>query len=571
MTLALTIVSLGLALILSLTLSGASISFLHTSGRSVNDVKARAAAEAALAELACRVVEDGEFGIRGGAEETIDLEFSSSVAHLSFNDAQAGQWGIPTSFSNRYNIEPLTTEQGGIVPPFSVQAFALGRSGDTEVLLECYLRAPQFPYVIASSGPIQSDGALIVGSVDNRTDLEPDSLDATAIASGGDIDIQGEAKLYGDVSAAGEIRLADSVTLRGEARTHSAPLFMEDLNIAELRPEDTVPLDTTFAPRITGSVHHNGPFLTISGGLTLDDAVLYVNGDTRILGGVKGKGAIVVNGSLTLEGSSSLVAEDQLALVVQDDLTITGTDRDSSYFQGLVYTEGDFYTEDVTLLGAFVANRESDSTEPGSRIQMRNTTLIYLEEYSRFDLETNGYLVWGNGNKEPSGGRETLYLIEIDAADAGVLDQATTRTITNFSPREGEASDPGGSGREGSMDSSTTTDNNAILQVARARKATVEDGVLVSEWEELSRDSADGPNELLALLEIVNPASTFSGPTDLRSPPPSGPVPAPLTGYKAEPDSVFLTAARASFHQDLNEFLGPSSRLRIASVREIER
>lgn len=557
--------------ILGLTLSGASLSFLYQSSRGVTQVQARAAAEACMAELAERIVTDGEFGIAGTPEETIRISFPDCEAYLTFNEGEAASLGVPCSTNNRYWMEPETGKNGEIVPPFSVQAYCLGRSGDTEVVFELVLRAPEFPYVIASSGPVQSEGALVVGAAESPETADSESLLATALASNGDVDIRGRAQFFGDLTAAGEIRLADSVELRGEARPNSASVALENLSIPDLRPEESIPLESGFAPRLSGSVHHNGPSLTISGGLTLDDAVLYVNGDTRILGGVKGKGAIVVNGSLTLEGSSSLVAEDQIALVVQDDLSIIGEDQDSSFFQGLVYTEGDFYTEDVTLLGAFVANRRASPTEPGSRIQMRNTTLVYVEEYARFDLETNGYLVWGDGNKEHSGGRETLYLIEIDTKKADVLDTATTQTITSFAGAEGEASDNnGGSGSEGSMEGSVSTDNAAILAVARARKATVENGKLVSEWEEVSRDDTQGPSELLELLNLVNPATTFSGPTRLRFRPTAGPGPAPLKGFKAEPGSVFLTAARASFHQDLNDFLGAASRLKVGSVREVK-
>lgn len=578
MTLALTVVSLGLALILGLTLSSASISFLHRSGRGVSDVRVRAAADACVAELASLVVADGEFGIAGTPEETLQLFFQDSEAHLTFNSEIAESLDIPRSTSNRYGLEPATGPTGEIIPPHTVQAFCLGSSGDREVLFEVVLSAPEFPYVIASSGPIESSGALVVGSAESALEAEEDTLLATAIVSNGDVTIGGQAELYGDLTAAGRITLAESVTLRGETRPQSAALVMEDLDIAELRPEETVPLDTTFAPELTGSVHHNGPNLTISGGLTLDDAVLYVNGDARIIGGVRGKGAIVVNGSLTIEGSSSLAAEDQLALVVQNDLTITGTSRDSSFFQGLIYTEGDFYSEDVTLMGAFVANRHASPTEPGSRIKLRNTTLVYIEEYGRFDLETNAYLVWGNGNKEHSGGRETLYLVEVDEQDVHVIEEATVRNVTSFRGAEGEASDNnGGSGSDGHVTGRTTTDNAAIAEVVRARKAIVEDGKVVSEWIELTDQDSDDPehdsSELMQVLQMVNPSVEFSEPTRSRHGTigPSRPRPAPLTGYEAAPDSIYTAIARASFHQDLNEFLGESSRLRVASFREIDR
>lgn len=276
----------------------------------------------------------------------------------------------------------------------------------------------------------------------------------------------------------------------------------------------------------------------------LDDAVLYVNGDALIRGGIQGKGAIIVNGDLTLDGASSLQASTQLALVSQGDLRVSGNGRNSSFFQGLIYTEGDFYAEDVTLVGAFAANRQNVSpTEPGSRVRLKDSRLVQYPEYATFDLDSVPFLLWGSTGKESQGGRETLHLLQVDRQDMQVLYDAVKLTEISGGGGEGNGGTmPGGGG----VQTVLTVNIPPVVAVTRGRAVEVENGKLVSDWRELE------PGEVSDLIHGVQVPNTGS---------------LSLLGFEADPSSLFWEIVEASLHLDLNEFLGTAARLRLSSWR----
>jgi cytoskeletal protein CcmA (bactofilin family) len=547
LTLAITLLTIALALTLGLVLSSASLAHLHFSRHSIRQVVAKNAAEAVLAEACERIVSDPEYGIERSASETLSLTLNSGRAFLSFNPSSAEDQDVPVSTSNRFGIDPEAGWQGSIIPPHSVQLYAQGECEGTVVVLEAVIAAPEFPYVVASSGPIESQGALTIGMANSLEDiLSAEELRSSALSSNGPIALQGQASIWGNVASAAQIDIGSSVTVNGELRPNSELQQFEDIDILSLRPTSSIPLSNTFSPTVVDRFHHNGPTLEILGGLTLDDGVLFVNGDTSIRGGITGKGAIVVNGDLTIEGSSSLVAENQIALVTQGDLRVLGRGPNSSFFQGLVYTEGDFFAEDVTLVGAFLANKPQAATEPGSQFQLRNASVIQLSEYGKFDLDAVPYLIWNDGQKESQGGREVLNLLQVDEKDIPVLESAVTVE------REGEGID----GNGGSPTWSVTVDFALVASVARGRRASLQDGKLISDWEELT------PEQIVEVLGLTQPPfeqGTETAPTASLA----------LLGFEADPDSAYWGIAHSSFHFDLNEFLGTNERLRFTSWRSL--
>ena len=560
-TLALTLAVISLALILGLTLSGSSLVHLHQSTQSINRLRAANAAEAALADVSERLLREPEFGIGRMPDHSVEVEFEQSVARVTFHEQTASAQGIPLSTSNRFGIEPIEGWDSSVVPHHSVQVYAVGESGGVQVFLESVISVPEFPYVVASSGPVQSSGALTVGVVEAFEDiLIPEALRPAALAANGKVNITGQANIIGSLESTSSIVLGDSVNVRGEVRPLSEAVTLDDLDVASLRPTASVPLPGPDSPRIAGRYHHNGPELNITGGLELDDGVLYVNGDTHVSGGIQGKGAIVVNGDLTIEGSSSLAAETQIALVSQGDLTISGRGPESSFFQGLIYTEGDFLAQDVTLVGAFVANRKPvSSTNPGSRMELHNTRVVSFPEYGTFDLEGVPFTVWGESSKESQGGRETLTLFEVDEQDLPALENAVT--LTHTGGVDGGASQNDGTSHEDTRYVYTPShDLGAAMAVTRARRVIVQDGKLVSEWTELSPGEVgqflarlQGPEEPFESRELL---------TDLT-------MPAALVGFRADPSSLFWEEIRGSLHLDFNEFLGRDSRVRVTSWREL--
>lgn len=546
-TLATTLLAIALALTLGLVLSSASLTHLHFSRHSIRQVLAENAAEAVLAEAYERLLNDPEYGIEQSVSETLNRELNGARGYLSFNPANAASQEVPVSTSNRFGVDPEAGWQDSIVPPHSVQLYARGECQGTEVVIESVISAPEFPYVVASTGPIESRGALSIGMAESLEALQ-DSVDlrSTALCSNGPIRISGQANIWGSVASAAQIDLASSVNVQGELHPNSELQEFDDIDISLLRPTSSVPLSSTSSLTLADRYHHNGPNLEILDGLTLDDGVLFVNGHAHIRGGIQGKGAIIVNGDLTIEGSSSLIAENQVAVVVQGDLRVLGRGPSGSFFQGLVYTEGDFYAEDVTLVGAFLANKPAAATEPGSQFQLQNANVVQLSEYGQFDLDAIPYLVWNDGQRESRGGREVLNLLQVDEKDLPILRSAVTVV------REG----PGMDDPQGSPTWTVTVDFPLVASVTRGRRATLQDGKLMSDWVELT------PEQIIEILVSTQPPHQST--SDMS---PSASL--ALLSFEADPNSAYWDIAHSSFHFDLNEFLGTSARMKQVSWRKL--
>ena len=549
-TLATTMAVIGLSVILAFAMTSLSITHLRQTRITKHRALAEAAADAALADAMEMLVSDPEWGLDRLAEESVELELENAKGCLSFSFDDSAKFGVPPSTSNRFGLEPIAGVDETIIPPQSVQLHAIGQSGDGEVVLQALLQVPDFPYTVASSGAVESSGALMVGATDDIDSFmaAPSKLRKTAIAANSSVTIKGKARIIGDISATAEIALDGGVDMLGEVKPNGSPVELADLDILSLRPSTSLPIPTTFSPKLDGRFHHNGPELTITGGLEFNDGVLFVNGDVVIRGGITGKGAIISTGSLTVEGSSSLLSDSQIALVSQNDLTLRGDSTDTSFFQGLVYTEGDFEAENITVVGAFVANRKKSITNPGSVTRLRNVNLVNLPAYSDFALDSVIFLVTPDGGKPGLNYSGELHIIEVDRDDLHVLEETMNEDNGSYIREEGASR-----GRYGVeindngdiVDASGHDDPDweAIANVTRGKTVSLKDGKVVSDWHYHNR------SELLsAMKRVPQRGRTLK-----------------LLENRADSDSILWQEIRSSLHIDLNEFLGKRDRIQITS------
>ena len=69
---------------------------------------------------------------------------------------------------------------------------------------------------------------------------------------------------------------------------------------------------------------------------------------------------VACTGKVRREGQNRLVSGNGVALLTGKDLTISGRASDESYFQGLVYTEGTFQANRVSIVGTLIAAGQND-------------------------------------------------------------------------------------------------------------------------------------------------------------------------------------------------------------------
>lgn len=396
-SLATTLVFATLALIVGLALASFSVTHLHFSTAQSKRQQAHSAAESVVALTVEKLMSQPDFGADDSTPGFLQVTLGEAIGRVSFDPGQAARWNMDYSTNNQGSNESRAGSRGRELPPESVHVIAVGESGGVRKNLEIVLHTPGFPYALASSGEIQSEGALLIGGLADLTDafpeIEEEELEPADLASnapGRAISITGTAQITGNIQAVGQIALGDDVRLKGELKPLSDPVPVSQIDLGDLRPQSSLPLLTQQSPLVDDARHISAPdnLVRISGGLTLDDGILYVDGDLEVSGGVRGHGALLVDGDILIRDGVALAAENKVALVAKGDVDIRGGSRTAPFFQGLVYTEGDFRAQDCTLLGTFVANKPSGSVDPGSRMQLRDVNVVHLPSFGAFETKS---------------------------------------------------------------------------------------------------------------------------------------------------------------------------------------
>lgn len=420
-TLLTTLAFIGLGLVLVLTLASGSLSELQKGQSRSHALRAMRAAESVLALATERMVSLPDFP--NAVNQTLEYQGIDSTGRLTFDQTQADAWGIPASVNNRLGVKAIPGYNGMKLPAKAVHFVAVGESGGVKRTIDSVISIPQFPYALASTGPIVSDGGLLIGGLpsDDPADLDLTDLgpaDLLSNADGEAVKLDGEVEITGDIKTVGHATLGPKVTVHGKVEAGTDPVELSTVDLAKLKPKFSYPL--TPGPghtKITGPVHYNSPNLELSHGLEMDRAILYVNGDLTIHGGLTGQGALLVNGKVEIDGGAVLSGENQLAIVAKDDVVVHGS-GDSSLFQGLIYTEGDLIAENITLLGTFVANHPRSSVDPGSRLQLSNANVVYKQEAASFEF-SDEHFSWFYGDVGAGNGR--LYYLTLPGEDFNLL------------------------------------------------------------------------------------------------------------------------------------------------------
>ena len=161
-TLLTTLVFIGLGLATVLILSSASLSQLHRSQNMGHSLRAARAAESVIALATEKFLSDPDFAT--GPINYLTWEDEDSTGRLSFDSTQADSWSIPASIDNKLGVHAVDGWDGIRLPARGVHLVAVGESGGVRKTIDVVLSIPEFPFALASSGPIESDGGLLVGS-----------------------------------------------------------------------------------------------------------------------------------------------------------------------------------------------------------------------------------------------------------------------------------------------------------------------------------------------------------------------------------------------------------------------
>jgi len=373
------ILFLSMALFLLLFASASSWLFqIGLSGRASAAEGARRLAEATAQLAVARLIKDPT--LNASSLPRLDLSLASypqGQGMLALDDSVAGTLGIPVSVNNLRGTTSRPGWGSTVVAPQRACLVAVGRYRQTESRVEVMLHVPRFPYVVGSSVPLTAADGLRVFGVASRDALDggfdsipddqivPGHLVTNAEDSGAQaaLKLLGNSRVEGDAQARGNIVVGSTATVTGEVRplAESAPLPEVDLTSLDpiTKPGNSeISTASLSAPRLEGFFRRDGD-LAVTGGLDLNGAVLYVNGSLNIQGGVKGKGAILATGPVSVQGGGSLSGDDMAAILSGGGVTLHGTPGQPSEFRGMIYTEGNLDSRHTRIAGSVIINNPS--------------------------------------------------------------------------------------------------------------------------------------------------------------------------------------------------------------------
>ena len=353
-TLASVLMIISMVLLVSMCMASISCFQLNLAMKVYNDARARMAAESELNRaLFCFVDESNTFGKDGNPDKWSD-GYTGSSARITFTQGGA----IPHSTYNYNNTKDVLGWNGKKVPRESIHLIATGTSGSSRRSIEMIVKKGIFPFALATSSKIQSVNAPLwtEGVKDTKSLLadvkdRPGNVNSNYSSSGNAIEAPKNSFVTGAVTAPGEIDIKKPSIIIGGIKPGSPTIELPFITTGSLDPKDQIGAIDITSASLSGmkmdSLHRSTGKLTIYGNLELDNAVLFTEGDLLVTGKVIGSGALISRGAITLQQTSDLTADNQVAIVADKDVIIAGQ---NSYLQGMVYTHGNFYGENFTLV-----------------------------------------------------------------------------------------------------------------------------------------------------------------------------------------------------------------------------
>lgn len=370
-----------LGLTLALALAGMATSHLGFAANLGNAAKARNYAESAVALAVAELLQNP----RLGDPRLFTYETAEGSGRLTFDDDLATRYGLPLS---RNNLVDDGARAG--TPPGTARLVAQGFCNGTYRIVDVLVRMGE-PDVMSSSGPIATEGPVLVARAGDLGGLtlpfDPGGLLPGTIGSNSEDEqavLLGEGALVtGDAQAAGGIEVLPGAEVWGRTRPNSGLRELPDVDVAALDPElqgrpgVAVLQAPTLQSEVLSGFYVRRGGLTVENQLELAGGVLFVEGDLVVKQGLRGQGAVIATGTVTMEGGVQLDTDNRVAIVAGADVSLTG----DGTFTGMIYTEGDFTAERITVIGTFVANSES-----GSQVSLIESQAVSFEGSSAIEF-----------------------------------------------------------------------------------------------------------------------------------------------------------------------------------------
>jgi len=347
---------------LVMILLGTTLSSHGVVDRLEQKTRARYLAEAVVKMTLTRLRRTPEFGATGVDRLTVTLPGNPEGARgeLLFSGAEG-------SLNNLAGQAAQPSPNGQVVPAHCALLIGLGTCRSAQSRVVVLVRQAEFPFVLASQGPVVSTGATRVGSTSegSQDELLPGHL-ASNSALEDSVQLGPQSFVSGDLRAVGGVVLSPQATVAGQTLSYSKEVQLPQIDLLRFDPAQNgtpyqdLPVllgDQTLAGTTRCSTH-----LMVQGHLQLQGASLFVNGDLRVSHGISGSGLLVVMGTTTVDQGIQLESSDRAVLLSHGAVVLHGVGSKASNFHGLVYTEGGLTAQQVSLTGAFLSCGSANPT-----------------------------------------------------------------------------------------------------------------------------------------------------------------------------------------------------------------
>jgi hypothetical protein len=535
-----TLVIVALLAVVGFTLAALTVGRLQLLGNLQNKRRAHGLAMSAIEAALGKLNQQPQFGTNGEAQVILVPGDGNNGARLTFNPGE-GRASIN-------NLQGLTPQAG--VPPASARLVAEARYGGSTEVLEALVTQPVFPFALACHGPIHSTQGLIVATLAEDTPSGRQNLladparygkPANVLSNGTgaqSIQILGPSTICGDLQSSGRVDLSGTpIQILGELREDQDAGSIPEIGLNQLVPNSPqiIASAPSNSPTLSGAVVCSGPFVC-TGDLNLQGASLYVRGDLTVGGELRGSGTLTVEGSTHLRGSANLNSLGRVALVSRGDVSLEGSGPQRSYFKGLVYTQGKLTAHGLMVYGCLLGAAPGPSAGP--QLDLRDCVVIHDSSPMR------------DSTFQPLRASALLFTGPDSSAQTGL--QATVRLSS--SQRIGLRISQGQAGGDAALlDLEVNPDDPGDVQrfVERLRVTVPRAIGLTLTFEPQAAPSAEEPP--------VPGSVVYLGLTD------SGNVQSQLIDLR----NYFTSSSSSATFFDLNQFLRPNERLRIASCRRI--
>lgn len=296
----------------------------------------------------------------------------------------ASNAGVPYSTNNLAGDQP-TGWSGTAVPANRTHLVARGQCRGVERRVEMMVYRPRFPRAIACDGPVELHASLVAAVKDlhsvvdasGNLNLDEENLSSGDVLSNDQQFLREQSRVKGSAQAKLSVTTEDQSVVEGEVLAPAEPTTIPHFRLADFDPQgdpDTLytekPSGGMSGSTMTGITRFQSGAVTVNGDLSLDNAVVYVDGDLRITGSLQGVGAVIVNGQTEVGKAVRLTSSDNVALLSQGDIRLRGDGQESSFFQGLLLTQGALSADRLTIVGSAIA---------GTRIWVSRCRVLYSQ------------------------------------------------------------------------------------------------------------------------------------------------------------------------------------------------